>query len=74
MIFTQKFPYFFSIDFDLVSVLADLYVAGSETTSSTIRWYCYYMAKYPDIQKRIQAEIDSVVPRDRFPDYEDKEK
>jgi cytochrome P450 len=28
---------------------------------------------YPDFQKKIQAEIDSVVGRDRLPTFEDRE-
>ncbi|MCL4148502.1 UNVERIFIED_CONTAM: hypothetical protein GTU68_031257 [Idotea baltica] len=30
------------------------------------------MAFYPEIQKKVQAEIDSVVPRDRLPRLDDK--
>lgn len=30
------------------------------------------MVLYPDVQKRAQAEIDSVIGRDRLPAFEDK--
>ncbi|XP_047486302.1 cytochrome P450 2L1-like [Penaeus chinensis] len=52
---------------DLKNLLGDLFVAGSETTSSTIRWAIYYLAKYPEVQAKVQREIDSVVPRDVLP-------
>ena len=32
------------------------------------------MAMYPDIQRRVQAEIDSVVPKDRLPSLQDRSK
>ena len=31
------------------------------------------MVLYPDVQKRAQAEMDSVVGRDRLPTFEDRE-
>ena len=52
---------------NLSGIIADLFSAGSETTSSTIRWILFYMAKYPEVQAKVQQEIDSVVPRDRLP-------
>jgi hypothetical protein len=30
------------------------------------------LALYPDVQKRAQAELDSVLSRDRLPTYDDK--
>ncbi|RXN24294.1 cytochrome P450 2J2-like isoform X2 [Labeo rohita] len=39
----------------------DLFVAGSETTFTTLYWGLLYMMKYPEIQARVQEEIDCVV-------------
>ncbi|XP_072050913.1 cytochrome P450 2J4-like [Amphiura filiformis] len=50
-----------------------LFGAGTETTSTTLRWGVKYMMAYPEIQKRIQQEIDSVVGRDRRPRLSDKD-
>ncbi|XP_023650393.2 cytochrome P450 2J2-like [Paramormyrops kingsleyae] len=50
----------------------DLFVAGTETTSTTLYWGLLYMIKYPDIQEKVQAEIDSVIGRSRQPNMADR--
>ncbi|KAJ8593694.1 cytochrome P450 [Rhizopogon salebrosus TDB-379] len=48
-------------------------VAGAyETTSSTLMVFFLAMVLYPDVQKRAQEEIDSVVGKDRLPTFEDR--
>ena len=59
---------------DLVSSIADLYVAGSETTSTSIRWTVLLLTKHPEVQRKAQETIDEVVPKDRQPALEDREK
>ena len=36
----------------------DLFGAGSETTSTTLAWAVCYMILYPEVQRRVQEEID----------------
>ncbi len=48
------------------SVVAfDLWSAGFETTATTLRWAILYMLHYPDVQVKIQLELDRVVGQDR---------
>uniref|UniRef100_A0A8C5MSM2 Cytochrome P450 n=1 Tax=Leptobrachium leishanense TaxID=445787 RepID=A0A8C5MSM2_9ANUR len=58
---------------NLLSTITTLFTAGTETTASTIHWAVLYMAKYPDIQKRTQEEIDRVLGSSP-PQYEDRMK
>ncbi|XP_019329688.1 PREDICTED: cytochrome P450 2J6 isoform X2 [Aptenodytes forsteri] len=57
---------------NLVACALDLLFAGTETTSTTIRWALLYMAVYPEIQARVQAEIDAVIGQARQPALEDR--
>jgi cytochrome P450 len=51
----------------LVSLCLDLFMAGSETTSNTLGFAVLYMLRHPDVQRRAQAELDSVVGRGNQP-------
>ncbi|XP_023260214.1 cytochrome P450 2J6-like [Seriola lalandi dorsalis] len=51
----------------------DLFGAGTETTTTTLRWGLLYMIYYPHIQERVQAEIDAVVGSSRQPSVIDRE-
>ncbi|XP_030350337.1 cytochrome P450 2J2-like isoform X1 [Strigops habroptila] len=57
---------------NLVVCTLDLLLAGTETTSTTIRWALLFMAKYPEIQARVQAEIDAVIGQGRQPALQDR--
>uniref|UniRef100_A0A669PWI5 Cytochrome P450 family 2 subfamily J member 2 n=1 Tax=Phasianus colchicus TaxID=9054 RepID=A0A669PWI5_PHACC len=58
---------------NLVACAFDLLFAGTETTSTTIRWALLYMAMYPEIQARVQAEIDAVIGQTRQPTLADRD-
>ncbi|XP_044284108.1 cytochrome P450 2K4-like, partial [Varanus komodoensis] len=46
---------------NLRAVVANLFAAGTETTSSTLHWGILLMMKYPDIQNKVQEEIAQVI-------------
>ena len=50
---------------NLKVTLFDLFLAGSETTSTTLTWAVLYMVRYPRVQARVQEELDAVVGTDR---------
>ncbi|XP_048849726.1 cytochrome P450 2K1-like [Brienomyrus brachyistius] len=57
---------------NMVSSVANLFAAGTETTSTTLRWGLLLMMKYPCIQDKVQTEIEQVIGRDRPPRLEDR--
>ncbi|KAL8173118.1 UNVERIFIED_CONTAM: hypothetical protein K2H54_040264, partial [Gekko kuhli] len=46
---------------NLKAVVANLFGAGMETTSTTLRWSLLLMMKYPEIQKKVQEEMTKVI-------------
>lgn len=52
-------PYFH--DKNLTMLITNLFAAGMETTSTTLRWGLLLMIKYPEIQKNVQNEIEKVI-------------
>ncbi|XP_069584382.1 cytochrome P450 2B4-like isoform X3 [Ranitomeya imitator] len=48
-------------DKNLGKLVTNLFAAGMETTSTTLRWGLLLMIKYPEIQKKVQNEIENVI-------------
>ncbi|XP_069830133.1 cytochrome P450 2C5-like [Dendropsophus ebraccatus] len=46
---------------NLGKLVSDLFAAGMETTSITLRWGLLLMMKYPEIQKKVQNEIENII-------------
>ncbi|XP_065256422.1 cytochrome P450 2K6-like [Emys orbicularis] len=46
---------------NLKSLVTNLFAAGMETTSTTLRWGLLLMMKYPQIQSKVQEEIARVI-------------
>uniref|UniRef100_A0A8C4VA10 Uncharacterized protein n=1 Tax=Falco tinnunculus TaxID=100819 RepID=A0A8C4VA10_FALTI len=59
---------------NLVYVINDLFLGGSETSSTTLYWGLLYMVVNPDIQEKVQKELDAVLGPSRLICYEDRRK
>jgi cytochrome P450 len=53
--------------------MGDLFVAGGETTANTLRWAILLLAYHPEVQRRMQEEIDRVVGTERLPTITDRD-
>ncbi|XP_072175469.1 cytochrome P450 2J2-like [Diadema setosum] len=60
-------------DDQLWACVFDLFLAGTETTSSSLLWFLLFMAGKPDIQQRVIEEIDRVIGRERAPRTSDRQ-
>jgi cytochrome P450 len=47
-------------DAHVVNELMTLVVAGHETTAITLNWCWYFLARHPDVEQKISAELDRV--------------
>ncbi|XP_070570434.1 cytochrome P450 2U1-like [Ptychodera flava] len=43
--------------------MLDFFLAGTETTATTLNWAVLYMLRYPDLQKKVQEELDQAFGR-----------
>ncbi|XP_037015992.2 cytochrome P450 2D17 [Artibeus jamaicensis] len=59
-------------DENLRMVVSDLFSAGMVTTSTTLVWGLLFMIMHPDVQRRVQQEIDEVIGQVRQPEMGDQ--
>ncbi|XP_052028293.1 cytochrome P450 2C50 isoform X4 [Apodemus sylvaticus] len=52
--------------------VTDLFTAGTETTSTTLRYALLLLLKYPHVTAKVQEEIEHVIGRHRSPCMQDK--
>ncbi|GBM61727.1 Cytochrome P450 2C39 [Araneus ventricosus] len=51
----------------------NLFLEGTESVSSTVASLLVELSKHPDVQKKVQEELDSVVGRERLLSWTDKQ-
>lgn len=61
-------------DTQIMQVMGDLFSAGMETIKTTLLWLIVFMLHNPDVKRKVQAELDFVVTRNRMPNTQDMAK
>ncbi|KAF6142698.1 hypothetical protein GIB67_015184 [Kingdonia uniflora] len=51
---------------DIKGMLADMFMAGTDTTPSTIEWGMAEILRHPEIHKKVVSELEEVVGKNRF--------
>ena len=62
----------FLTDQHLIMTMGEVFIAGVETTASTLCWALLYLIHNPVVQQRLHQELDQVISPDRLPELEDK--
>ncbi|NXX74084.1 CP1A4 protein, partial [Urocolius indicus] len=59
-------------DEKIIHIVNDLFGAGFDTVTTALSWSCMYAALHPDIQKKIQEELDQTIGWERRPRLSDR--
>ncbi|XP_066052214.1 cytochrome P450 1A5-like [Chamaea fasciata] len=56
----------------IVNLVNDLFGAGFDTVTTALSWSLMYLVTYPNIQRKIQEELDQTIGRERRPRLSDR--
>ncbi|XP_070620513.1 cytochrome P450 2G1-like isoform X2 [Erythrolamprus reginae] len=59
---------------NLVLTALNLFFAGTETVSSTLRFGLLFLMKYPEVEEMVHKEVEQVIGPNRLPATEDRPK
>ncbi|XP_069810814.1 cytochrome P450 1B1 [Dendropsophus ebraccatus] len=54
------------------ATVCDIFGASQDTLSTALHWLVFFLIRYPEIQKKMQYEVDKVIGRDRLPCVDDQ--
>nr|WSX74978.1 cytochrome P450 [Streptomyces sp. NBC_00899] len=58
-------------DAEIYDQVMTLLIGGTETTGNTMAWVFHVLAEHPEIERRLHAELDEVLPDGRAPEFAD---
>ena len=58
--------------YSILNNFLELFMAGMETSATTLKWLIYFMIYHPDVQEKVHEELDLVVG-DQVPKLQDKD-
>ncbi|KAI9136800.1 cytochrome P450 [Paraphysoderma sedebokerense] len=61
-------------DDNLLDEIMTFLVAGHETTSGTLSFLIYLLAKHPEVKNKVYAEVDEIMGERTVPTFEDQNK